>query len=66
MQQFDLYEQTVISKLARLEKWMSRIQKQMAAAQDDLYLLKTGHPPRPRIKRAQDHSKITQIDMFGT
>ena len=63
MQQLNLFEETLQRKIERLEKWMGRLQKQMVAAQEDIYILK--HIPQvnpSKIKYRQQ--KISQIDMF--
>lgn len=62
MKQLDLFEETALNKLARLEKWMSRLQKQMSAVNDDLTITKRAlENIRPR-KRVTD--KIQQLNMF--
>jgi hypothetical protein len=52
MEQIDLFEEKAYAKLARLEKWMARIQRQITCIQDDLYLTKAAlqqkQPPLPK------------------
>lgn len=62
MKQLDLFEETALNKLARLEKWMSRLQKQMSAVSDDLTITKRAlETIRPRKKT---FDKIEQLKMF--
>ncbi len=62
MSQLDLFEETALNKLARLEKWMTRIQKQMHAVGDDLMItkraLETIRKPKKQL------AKIEQLNMF--
>lgn len=62
MKQLDMFEETALNKLARLEKWMSRLQKQMNCVNDDLTITKRAlENIRPR-KKTPD--KIEQLNMF--
>ena len=62
MKQLDLFEETALNKLSRLEKWMSRLQKQMAAVHDDLTITKRAlENIRPRKNK---NDKIEQLNMF--
>lgn len=63
MQQLDLFEETLQKKIDRLEKWMNRIQRQMLAAQQDIFILKHVQHVNYR-KKPSDQGKIAQIDMF--
>jgi hypothetical protein len=64
MQQLDLFEDTLQKKICRLEKWMNRIQRQMIAAQQDIYILKHVQSTKRR-DHFPDARKITQLEMFG-
>lgn len=65
MQQLDLFEETLQKKIGRLEKWMNRIQRQMIAAQQDIYILKHVQETRGR-NNPPKVTKITQLEMFGS
>ena len=62
MKQLDLFEETALNKLSRLEKWMARIQKQMNAVNDDLMITKRAMETIKKPKRVPD--KIAQLNMF--
>jgi hypothetical protein len=72
MSQVDFFENTAFKKLARLEKWMIRIQQQMEAIQDDLYITKialgskvSNNLPREKPTFVIGVKRIEQLTMFG-
>ena len=60
--QLDLFEETALNKLHRLEKWMSRLQRQMTCVTEDLMITRKAIE---RSKNKRPPSKeIQQLNMF--
>ena len=60
MTQMDLFDETLAKKIVRLEKWMSRLHK-------ELWFLKQVHNISTRAEKfdtIKEH--VQQVDMFGT
>lgn len=60
MQQLDLFEETLEKKIYRMEKWITRLQKEMWFLKEVYNMSKKGH------KIDTSKKCIEQIDMFGT
>lgn len=61
MTQMDFFDETLLKKIDRLEKWMIRLQKQMNACQEDLLLARCSAMMRKRDKQMKE---FMQEDMF--
>jgi hypothetical protein len=70
MTQIDFFESTAWKKLERLEKWMGRIQLQMEAIREDLYITRvalgrqTYRIPQ-RSAPATGFRRVEQLTMYG-
>jgi hypothetical protein len=58
MEQMDIFEETLEKKIFRMERWISRLQKEM-------WFLKEVYQLTRKTPRLIDIKSVEQVDMFG-
>lgn len=60
IEQMDLFEETLEKKIARLDRWIFRLQKEM------WFLKEVYHMSKKAEKIDISNKRVEQVDMFGT